>query len=84
MTTDQIAFIRAHGITPCPPGPTFDVTWSDPRRRRLHQMTERELLNHLRRGSGVRARVGEPGQPVMNLSDGDLGRPRNRAKKHKV
>jgi hypothetical protein len=84
MTTDQMAFIRGHGITRCPPGPTFDVSWSDPRRRRLHQMTERELLNHLRRGPGVRAVVGEPGQPVMNLSDGDLGRPRNRAKNHKV
>ena len=79
VTTDQLEFIRAHGITRCPPGPTFDVCWESHRRPgRIYEASERELFNQMRRGSGVRAVVGRPGQPIMNLSDGDLGRPRDR------
>jgi hypothetical protein len=32
MSKEQLDFAREHGITYCPPGPTFDVSWSDPRR----------------------------------------------------
>lgn len=76
MNSQQLEFIRVHGITHCPPGPTFDVSWSDPRRGRAHQKTEREILNGLRSGSGVLAAA-----PGMNLKDGDLGRPRIRGKR---
>jgi hypothetical protein len=74
MTSDQLEFIRAHGITRCPPGPTFDVSWSDPRRyRAFAERTESEALNRLRRGSGVNVTaVG------YDLKDGNFGHARDR------
>jgi len=74
MTSDQLEFIRAHGITRCPPGPTFDVSWSDPRRyRAFAERTESETLNRLRRGSGVNVTaVG------YDLKDGNFGHARDR------
>lgn len=79
LTPEQIEFIRRHGLTRCPAGPTFDVCWESHRGAgKVFEPSERELFNELRRGSGVRAVLGPPGQPVMNLSDGDLGRPQDR------
>jgi hypothetical protein len=77
MTSDQLEFIRAHGITRCPPGPTFDVSWSDPRRyRAFAERTESEALNRLRRGSGVNVTaVG------YDLKDGNFGHARDRRKR---
>lgn len=74
MTPDQFEFIRAHGITRCPPGPTFDVSWSDPRRyRAFAERTESEALNRLRRGSGVNVTAAGYG-----LKDGNFGHARDR------
>jgi hypothetical protein len=75
MSKEQLDFAREHGITYCPPGPTFDVSWSDPRRSRISGATEIELLNRLR--SGYRLLVIRGAVP-LSLKDGDLGRPRIR------
>jgi len=69
MTSEQLEFIRVHGITHYPPGPTFDVSWGSPGGR---GPTERDILNRLRSGSGVCAVAG------INLKDGNMGRPRIR------
>jgi hypothetical protein len=77
MTSDQLEFIRAHGITRCPPGPTFDVAWANPGRPRgFYQPTETELLNRLRRGSGVNVTVAG-----YDLKDGNFGHARDRRKR---
>lgn len=75
LTTDQLEFIRTHGLTRCPPGPTFDVCWQNPcRPRGFYNPTENELFNRMRSGSGVRATTGGR----MDLKDGDLGHARDR------
>jgi hypothetical protein len=76
MSKEQLDFAREHGITYCPPGPTFDVSWTDPRRSRISGPTEIELLNRLRSGYRLRV-IGRAAVPV-SLKDGDLGRPRIR------
>jgi hypothetical protein len=74
MTAEQLEFAHAHGITKCPPGPTFDVSWQNPcRRQGFSNPTESELLNRLRKGSGVLVMAGG-----IDLKDGDLGHARDR------
>jgi hypothetical protein len=52
MDSEQLEFIRVHGVTHCPPGSTFDVSW---RSASSSAATERDILNGMRSGSGVRA-----------------------------
>jgi hypothetical protein len=39
MTSEQLEFIRKHGVTKCPPGPEFRVVWGGrPRRREPREL----------------------------------------------
>ena len=64
MDAEQLDFIRTHGVTHCPPGPTFDVSW---RSASSSKATEIDILNGMRSGSGVRAVAG------FNLSERRMG-----------
>lgn len=76
MTPEQMVFIRQHGITHCPPGPTFDVFWGSLQRPgRVFEPSERELFNRMRAGRTVRV-IGGPFR--ADLNDPDMGRPRDR------
>jgi len=69
MTEDQLAFAREHGITHCPPSPTFRVSWGAKWRGRgkITELSEEDHLSRLVRGGGVVAYAG------VNLAERRFG-----------
>jgi hypothetical protein len=52
MTRAQLEFIRVHGVTRCPPGPMFRMSWGSRRRRRgLPEQGEQDMIDQMCEGS---------------------------------
>lgn len=73
ITRQQMAWIRTHGLTMCPPAPITTMPWhhlGDPR------ITEAELLAHAARGLPVLPMKAGKGFGDLSSSTGRMGKGR--------